>query len=89
MKSAELKVLSAELKDCPHFDKLSASQGAGYQPSPDYKIPPRHLLHLGRGIYRVRKCFLPLFLTQHSALSTQYGKYFDCVKFASKPLQFA
>ncbi len=53
MKSAELKVLSAELKDRPHFDKLSASQGAGHLPS--------------------TKVLSTLFLTQHSALSTQHS----------------
>jgi hypothetical protein len=43
MKSAELKVLSAELKDRP--------QGAGYQPSLYKKIP----LNIGRGFYRSGK----------------------------------
>ncbi|MEH2319375.1 hypothetical protein [Nostoc sp.] len=40
MKSAEFQVLSAELKDRP--------QGTRYQPSPNKKIPPRHLLLLAR-----------------------------------------
>ncbi|MDZ7962295.1 MAG: ATP-binding protein [Aulosira sp. DedQUE10] len=46
IKSAELRVLSAELKDSPQFstrgyanDNLNAWQGAGYQPSPGNKIP--------------------------------------------------
>ncbi|MEH2458009.1 hypothetical protein [Nostoc sp.] len=40
MKSAEFQVLSAELKDRP--------QRTRYQPSPNKKIPPRHLLLLAR-----------------------------------------
>ncbi|MBW4557101.1 MAG: hypothetical protein KME59_14365 [Trichormus sp. ATA11-4-KO1] len=57
MKSAELKVLSAELKDRPQF--------AWYQPSPNYKIPPTIRVAF-------TECKSAEYSFYYSALSTQH-----------------
>ncbi len=62
MKSAEFRVLSAEMKDRP--------QGAGYQPPNELLIP----LNIGRGFYHSAKVLSTL-LTQHSTLRTEFCKY--------------
>ncbi|WP_104909183.1 hypothetical protein [Nostoc sp. 'Lobaria pulmonaria (5183) cyanobiont'] len=58
MKSAEFRVPSAELKDRPQAGATAVDGfpgikqvASGYQPSPDYKIPPTFL----RGIYHSTK----------------------------------